>query len=115
MVYYDLLSLNVSIDNYRHVVKTVLETLANRKIDHLPQKSVAATMMVEARLLAQIQASEAMLKGDRNVLHTDGTKLRFEELSSWQVTTESGSFSLGMEDMLSGSALCFFDTFRDLL
>ena len=74
MVYYDLSSLNVSIDNCRHVVKTVLETLANRKIDRLPQKSVAATMMVEARLLAQIQASEAMLKGDRNVLHTDGTK-----------------------------------------
>ena len=108
MVYYDLLSMNVSIDNCKHVVKTVLETLTNRQIDRLPQKSVAATMMVEARLLAQMQASEAMLQGDRNVLCTDGTKLRFEELSSWQVTTESGSYSLGMEDMLSGSALCFF-------
>ena len=115
MVYYDLLSMNVSIDNCKHVVKTVLETLTNRQIDRLPQKSVAATMMVEARLLPQMQASEAMLQGDCNVLHTDGTKLRFEELSSWQVTTESGSYSLGMEDMLSGSALCFFETFRDLL
>ena len=81
MVYYDLLSMNVNIDNCKRVVKTVLETLTNRQIDRLPQKSVAATMMVEARLLAQMQASEAMLQGDCNVLHTDGTKLRFEELS----------------------------------
>ena len=94
MVYYDLLGMNVSIDNCHKVVKTVLEKLANIQVDRLPKKSLASMMMVEARLLAQVTATEAMLEGERNVLYTDGTKLRFEELSSFQVTTESGSYSL---------------------
>ena len=115
MVYYDLLGMNVSIDNCHKVVKTVLEKLANIQVDRLPKKSLASMMMVETRILAQMRATEAMLEGERNVLHTDGTKLRFEELSSFQVTTESGSYSLGMDDLLSGSALCFFDSFRNLL
>ena len=72
--------------------------------------------MVGARFLAQMRATEAMLEGEQNVLHTDGTKLRFEELSSFQVTTESGSYSLDMDDLLSGSALCFFFySFLDVL
>ena len=114
-VYYDLLSMNVSIENCQHVVRTVLEKLAKIKVGRLPQKTVASMMMVEARLLASVRGAEAMLEGSRNVLHTDGTKKRFEELASFQVTTESGSYSLGMEDMLSGSASCFLDAFRNVL
>ena len=68
-----------------------------------------------ARLLAQIQTTEAMLSEKRNVLHLDGTKLRFEELGSFQVVTESGSYSMSVEDMLSGEGECYYDTFRDVL
>ncbi len=94
-VYYDLLSKNVSIENCRHVVRSVLEMFTKRKVGRLPKKSVAARMKVEAKCMSKIQACEAMVKGNRNVLHTDGTKLRFEELASWQVTTEEGSYTLG--------------------
>ena len=48
-VYYDLLSKNVSIENCRHVVRTVLETFTKRKVGRLPKTSVAACMMVEAK------------------------------------------------------------------
>ena len=71
--------------------------------------------MIESRLLAQIQTTEAMLSGKCNVLHLDGTKLRFEELGSFQVVTESGSYSMSVEDMLSGKGECYYDTFRDVL
>eukprot|EP00112_Aurelia_sp_Birch-Aquarium-sp1_P004505 Seg1510.9 transcript_id=Seg1510.9/GoldUCD/mRNA.D3Y31 product="hypothetical protein" protein_id=Seg1510.9/GoldUCD/D3Y31 len=91
-VYYDLLSMNVSVDNCQHVVRTVFEKLAKIKVGCLPQKTVASMMMVEARLLATVRGAEAMLEGSRNVLHTDGTKKRFEELASFQVTTESESY-----------------------
>ena len=114
-VYYELLSMNVGVRNCEKVVRTVLEKLGKRGIDRLPTKSVASMMMVESRLLAQIQTTEAMLSGDRNALHLDGTKLRFEELGSFQVVTESGSYSMSVEDMLSGEGECYYDTFRDVL
>ena len=114
-VYYKLLSMNVGVRNCEKVIRTVLEKLGKRGIDRLPTKSVASMMMVESRLLAQIQTTEAMLSGNRNALHLDGTKLRFEELGSFQVVTESGSYSMSVEDMLSGEGECYYDTFRDVL
>ena len=114
-VYYELLSMNVSVRNCEKIIRTVLEKLGRRNIDRLPKKSVSSMMMVESRLLAQIQTTEAMLSGKRNVLHLDGTKLRFEELGSFQVVTESGSYSMSVEDMLSGEGECYYDTFRDVL
>ena len=68
-----------------------------------------------SRLLAQIQTTKAMLSEQRNVVHLDRTKLRFEELGSFQVVTESGSYSMSVEDMLSGEGECYYDTFRDML
>ena len=68
-----------------------------------------------SRLLAQIQTTKAMLSEQRNVLHLDRIKLRFEELGSFQVVTESGSYSMSVEDMLSGEGECYYDTFHDML
>lgn len=115
MVYYDLLSMNVSIENCSKVVSTVLENLAKVSVDRLPQKSVCSMLMVESKILAQMQACEAMAEGTRNTLHFDGTKMKFEELASYQVQTESGTYSLGIQEMSDGSALCYLDTFRDVL
>ena len=115
LVYYDLLSLNVSVKNCEKVIKTVLERLANKNIDRLPRKSLGSMMMVEARLLSQMRVAEEMIQSDKNVLHLDGTKLKFEEKGSFQVVTESGSYSLAIEDMESGEANCYLDTFRNVL
>ena len=54
MVCYDLLSLIVK--NWEKVVKTVLEKLAGKDVERLPKKSLSGMMMVEAQLLAQMQA-----------------------------------------------------------
>ena len=46
--------------------------------------------MVEARILSQMQVTEAMVDSGKNVLHLDG------------VVTPSVLYTLSVEDMLSG-------------
>eukprot|EP00794_Sanderia_malayensis_P002877 gene2877-3328_t len=115
MVYYDLLSMNLSVRNCEKVIRCVLEKLGNTVVDKLPSKSVASRLMVESRVLAQMQVADAMLEGSHNVLHMDGTKYNFEEKGSFQVVTPSGAYTMSVEDMLSGEAECYLDTFRDIL
>ena len=71
--------------------------------------------MVESHMLALMQAGEAIAESEPNVLHLDGTKLNFEEIGSFQVVTDSGAYTFGIEDMMSGEAQCYFETFRDIL
>ena len=55
------------------------------------------------------------MKGSTNILHTDGTKYKFNEIGGFQVSTRSGSFTLGIEPMQSGEAETYFSTFKHLL
>ena len=55
MVYFDLLSMNISVRNCEKVIPSVLERLGNIEVGSLPSKSVASRMMVEARILSQRQ------------------------------------------------------------
>jgi hypothetical protein len=66
--------MNVGVKN---VVQTVLEKMASIKVDRLPKKTFSETMLIEAKILAQLQATEAMLDSSNNTLHTDGTKKMF--------------------------------------
>ena len=115
MLYYELMSMNVSVHNCGNIIQSVLKRLSNLNIGRLPKKSAASIMMVESRMLALMQAGEAITSSESNVLHFDGTKLNFEELGSFQVVTDSGSYTFGIEDMMSGEAECYFDTFCDIL
>ena len=71
-------------------------------------------MMVESGMLALMQAGEAITSSESNVLHFDGTKLNFEEVGSFQVVTDSGSYTFDIEGMVSGEAECYFNTFHDI-
>ena len=114
-VYYDLLRKNVGVENCSEIIRTVLQKLTHKTVGRLPQKSSAATMMVEAQIISKMQVRDAMLSSSNNVLHTDGTKYRFKEVGSYQVNTDSGSYTMGIEEMFSGEATSYMDTFRDLL
>ena len=95
---------------------SMLEKLAGSKdVERLPKKSLSGMMMVEARLLVQIQAADEMQNSENNVLHWYGTKLKFEEKGSYQIVTSSGSCSLAIEDMEGGDAVLFLDSFRNVL
>ena len=93
----------------------MLEKLAGKDVERLPKKSLSSMMMVEARLLAQMQAADEMLNSENNMLHLDGTKLKFEEKGSYQIATSSESCSLAIEDMEGGDAVSFLDSFRNVL
>ena len=115
MIYYELMSMNVSVHNCGNIIRSVLKRLGNLNVGCLPKKSAASIMMVENHMLALMQAGEAIAESESNVLHLDGTKLNFEEIGSFQVVTDSGAYTFGIEDMMSGEAQCYFETFRDIL
>ena len=72
-------------------------------------------MMVEANIISKMQVREAMLSAENNILHTDGTRYNFKEVGSFQVNTSEGAFTLGIEDMFSGEASSYFETFKGIL
>ena len=89
--------------------------MVNVDLDKVPQKSLAATMLVEIEALSKMQVFEEIEKGDQNILHIDGTKYNFEEIGGFQVSTGSGSYTLGLENMRSGEAQTYLDTFKNIL
>ena len=91
--------------------KTVLKKMVNVDLDKVPQKSLAATMLVEIEALSKMQVFEETEKGDQNILHIHGTKYKFEEIGGFQVSTGSGSYTLDLENMPSGEAQTYLDTF----
>ena len=114
-VYYEMLRRNVSVKNCGDLIRIVLKKLANVDIDKLPKKSLAATMLVEMETLAKLQVREVLLSNDNNVLHCDGTKYNFEEVGGFQVSTASGSYTLGIENMHSGEATTYMNTLQYIL
>ncbi|CAG2194717.1 unnamed protein product [Mytilus edulis] len=103
-VYMDLVGNGVAIERCEGIVRSVLNNLLNIEVDRLPKKSLASIMAIEAHVLSQAQAAEAMLNHTNNCLHLDGTKKRFTEYAGFQISTEEGSYSLSHQVMPSGDA-----------
>jgi hypothetical protein len=78
--------MGVSVNHCQNVIKSVLKNLTNIEVDRLPQKSLASIIAIEAHVLSQAQAADAMLRQQGNCLHLDGTKKRFTEYSGFQVS-----------------------------
>jgi len=112
-VYMDLLSSGVSIEKCETVVRSVLNNLLDVQVDRLPKKSLASIMAIEAQILSQAQAAEAMLQYENNCLHLDGTKKRFVEYGGFQISTEVGSFSLNHKAMPSGDACSYIEATKE--
>ena len=100
-VYYEMLCGNVSVDNCGNLFKKILK-MANIDIDRVPWKSLAAEMLAEMEILSKVHVHEGVMKGSTNVLHTDGSKCKFNEIGRFQVSTGSGSFTFDIEPMQSG-------------
>ena len=84
-------------------------------LDKVSPKSLAAAMLVEAEALSRMQVFEEIEKADQNILHTDGTKYNFAEIGGFQVSTGSGSYTLGLENMRSIEAQTYLNTFKYFL
>ena len=73
-------------------------------------------MMVECQILSDQQVGKVILKGPNNTLHLDGTRKKFKEFASFQVTTGDGSkgLSMGFQDMASGSADDYMEATKNI-
>ena len=78
MVYQDLMcTAGLSARNVQHAIEVVLKELADIEVEQLPNTAFANYMLLEARMLAQIQVSDEVtadfIINEENTLHSDRT------------------------------------------
>ena len=61
-------------------------------------------MLAESLVVAQAQLAEKLVSFQYNTLHSDGTTKFGEHYGAIEVSTESGTYTVGIRNMLSGSA-----------
>ena len=109
-----LLALNVGINNVNNVIECVLQ-LAGKQCSRLPSRSKINDLLAEGRALSQIQLAEELVKSANNTLHTDGTSKFGHKFLDYQVETETQSFTLGIREVVSGTAQATLDQFSMIL
>ena len=111
----ELLSMNVTTKQIEPVIRSVLKNIASFEIDELPKPSTLTGMLAEMKCIAYQQISEEVNQHDHLTLHSDGTSKFGEHYSSYQISTESSSYSLGLCEMLTGSADLTLHTLKQIL
>ena len=111
----ELLSLNVGINNVEPVIRSVLKHIASFEIKELPHPTTLTRMYSEMKGLACQQLNEELKKGDNLTLHSDGTSKYGQHFYSFQLSTPDSTYSLGLTEMLSGSATQVLSTFQQIL
>jgi len=97
--------MNVGINNVNPVIRCVLNHIASFNIKELPQ---APALTREMKGLAYQQLCEELQKGDNLTLHSDGTCKFGQYYYGFRVSTADSTNSLGLAEMLSGSATKYF-------
>lgn len=102
---------NVSLHKVNDVVRVLLQKPTGKLPDCLPSMGVLSRLLVEAKVIAQKQIADEMMKGARpeagigNTLHYDATTKFHKHYQSFQVTTVGGkTLSIGMEEVGAGNA-----------
>ncbi len=114
---YELLSLNVGVNNVRSVIESVLTNLVHKKADRLPKRTAVCQMMLECLTVAQAQLGEQLGSedGEHYTLQTDGTTKHGHHFSTFDLATSEETYTLGLRHVFSGSAQTTLDTFREIL
>jgi hypothetical protein len=85
------------------------------KVGRLPRKTFSEIMLIEAKALAQIQSVDAILmSNDLCTIHTDGTKRKGREYGGLQIGTSSGQYSVGISELVQGTADSFFTMIKEI-
>ena len=111
----ELLSLNVGIKNVDPIIRCVLRHIVSFEIKELPKTATLTRMYAEMKGIACQQLSEELQKGENFTLHSDGTSKFGQHYYSFQVSTSESTYSLGLAEMLSGSATLVLSTFQQIL
>ena len=111
----ELLSLNVGVLNVEPIIRSVLQHCAGFSIKELPQKATLVRMLAEMKGIAYYQLAEMLSKEENLTLHSDGTTKFGEHYYSFQISTPTTSYSLGLAEMSTGSASHVLETFQQVL
>lgn len=111
----ELLSLNVGIKNVDLIIRCVLKHIVSFEIKELPKTATLTRMYAEMKGIACQQLSEELQKGENFTLHSDGTSKFGQHYYSFQISTSESTYSLGLAEMLSGSATLVLSTFQQIL
>ena len=113
---YELLSLNVGVRNVAPIIRCVLENIAHKSAQRLPSYGITCKMMIESLAIVQAQLGVGLSEMDGfTTSQTDGTTKFGEHFATYDVKTESFSYSLGLRHVFSGSANDTLETLKEIL
>ena len=114
---YELLSLNVEVQNVKAVIITVLKNITHKSVERLPCRTTLCDMMVESLTVAQAQLSEELTREESNyhTLQTDGTTKYGEHFVTYDLATNEATYHLGLRQIFSGSAQNNLETLTEIL
>ena len=125
LVYMKLLSLGVSVAKCSDVVRTVVNGITDLEIEKLPAKSTTSCFQSECETVAQMHVADVMMQNRDMTLSLDGTKKKFKEYGSFQIThsTPTSSInangketlSIGIQEMARGDTDSFLNTLSSVL
>ena len=110
-----MLSLNVGIRQVEPVIRSVLKNIAGYEVDKLPQRGTLVRMYAEMKGLACQQVAEELSKQENLTLHSDGTSKFGQHYGSFQISVTGSAYTLGLSEMLTGSAEKTLDTLKQIL
>ena len=111
----ELLGLNVGVKQVEPVIKSVLCNIASMDIDTIPSPSTLVSMLAEMKGLACQQLSEILKQENNLTLHSDGTSNFGVHYVGFQMSTERSAYSMGLSEMVTGSANQTLSTFKQIL
>ena len=92
-----------------------MRNIAHYDIGDLPSKSQLAIMQREAGSLSRLQVGEVLLNEKHATMHTDGTSKAGHHYSGLQISNSSHSYSVGINEIVSGTADNYFKAVQSTL
>ena len=111
----ELLSMNVGILQVDPVIRSVLKNIAGMEVDKLPKPASLIKMLTELKCLSYQQIADELQGCENVILHADGTSKFGQHYGSFQISTGNTAYSLGLSQMLTGSAQQTLDVFKQIL
>lgn len=109
------MSFNVSMKYVEPVIRSVLHHLVNLEVDTLPKPATLVEMMAQMKGLACQQLAEKLTTTENLTLHRDGTSKFGQHYGGFQASTPDSAYSLGLSEMLTGSADITLNTLKMIL
>ena len=111
----ELLGFNVGVRQIEPVMRSVLHHIAEMEVEAIPKPSTITGMIGEMKGLTCQQLGEQLSTDSNLTLHSDGTTKFGHHYGSYQISTKDSAYSLGLGDMVTGTANQILTTLKQIL